>query len=205
MRFFIVLLGLFATSRAGADALLPTVHSGTRPLQACSPDFLAMRVVTDVWLADMCGGLFRSSDGGKHWGPVAKTEEPASQLSAGRLAGLMWLSEKEGLIVSGAGEVVRTTDGGRSWRQTRLPIKGPVTAGSRSGSRLWFCNAESQLVRSDDAGVAWEETAAASLQRRLRFGVLRRSRTWFRRSERRRATNLGKRGSWFGCGLGGKA
>src|SRR3954470_19915830 len=108
------------TSCVGSSATaqdVSTLDSSIRAVSSCAPDFVSTRTSSDVWLSDVCGGLFRSSDGGKLWQSVPTNRRPASQVSRGRLVALLWLSESTGLIVTKAGEVARTTDGGRSWRK----------------------------------------------------------------------------------------
>ena len=155
LRIVVVAVVTIAVGSSAIAQDVSTLDSSIRALPSCAADFVSARIASDVWLSDVCGGLFRSSDGGKLWQSVPTNRRPASQVSRGRLVALLWLSESTGLIVTKAGEVARTADGGRSWRKQSLPIHGPVLVGARVEDHFWFCNADSELSRSDDAGATW--------------------------------------------------
>jgi hypothetical protein len=61
------------------------------------------------------GVLERSTDGGRHWAPVASSEPGPSELACQGTA-QAWLGLDWEINMSSAGDLAATTDGGRTWR-----------------------------------------------------------------------------------------
>ena len=159
-----VLAGLGGAAAAEPPNGVGTVvDAGVRWIQRCATHALAFRTPSDGWLANACGGLYRSRDGGHHWVALDDALPPLSLVptsSLGRdLHGIKWLDERTGLIVGPEGFVVRSADGGRSWQRRALPGSDSAYRIEQVGATVWVCDSRSNLFRSDDAGDTWRRIA----------------------------------------------
>ena len=158
----VVALGLAGRAAPGAEHAPGdiVVDSSVRWIQRCTSVVLAFRTPGDGWLADGCGALFRSHDGGHHWVELAPTVPPLSLLPTNptrdaAVRAIEWLDERIGLVF-GDGVVVRTSNGGQTWQAQPLQRVQHVT---HVGTRVWACDWNGRVVRSDDAGASWRELA----------------------------------------------
>jgi photosystem II stability/assembly factor-like uncharacterized protein len=73
---------------------------------------------------------------------------------------LVWLSPRVGFMVSGKGAMVRTTDGGRTWTASSLPVDYVYTITTFAGSS-WLCDSRGTILRTDDEGASWQPLGSA--------------------------------------------
>ena len=129
------------------------------------------------------GGLYRSNDGGGHWDLVA--------LQGHAVSSIVIDPHKPDVVLAASADagIMRTTDGGKSWKQT-LPdekVGGvwlvfdpdnpkkmyagtrPITAGGRGGGAVRGAApvltpaTDSQIYRSTDEGITWKKTSPTGL------------------------------------------
>ena len=139
------------------------VDPGVRWIQKCATQVLAFRTPSDAWLANACGGLYRSHDGGHHWIELDEAVPPLSLVptsSLGRdLHDIEWIDERTGLIVGPRGFVVRSADGGQTWQRRALVGSDDAYDVEHVGSTVWVCDSRRDIFRSDDAGDTWRRLA----------------------------------------------
>lgn len=110
-------------------------------------------------MADACGDIFRTIDGGRSW--TRESSLPA-ELRGGR-GGVhsthwLWLDEEVGLVFPlERFRAFRTRDAGASWVRVALPRETPHHfAIEHVGSSLWTCGSTGTLMRSLDQGRSWQ-------------------------------------------------
>ncbi len=119
-----------------------------------------------------CLGVFRTSDGGKHWSSPAGPDHFAA---CGRLNYTNCIAvhpEDPDLVVCGADDVHRSTDGGHTWTQVTewfAARNSPGYAHKDHHALLWVKNVEQYFLYSgndggvnvsDDDGVTWKNHSA---------------------------------------------
>jgi photosystem II stability/assembly factor-like uncharacterized protein len=124
------------------------------------------------YYVDSAHRLFRTEDGGSTW--------KLAHAHTGELQGVIYTTDREAYVVEhetapdtgtktklhGTEELVRSTDGGVSWRAVRAPMMGGILGMYRLDDRHWWflANADctrrgacaEQVWRTDDAGNHWE-------------------------------------------------
>ncbi|HEV8374924.1 MAG TPA: hypothetical protein VGR38_01680, partial [Candidatus Polarisedimenticolia bacterium] len=176
--------GVYRSTDAGATwrhvGLAETKHIGAIWVDPRNADVAVVAALGHVFGPNPERGLYRTTDGGAHWahvldrGPevgavdlVGDPEQP-EQLFASlwQVRRHPWLDYFQPPVGAGSG-IVRSGDGGRSWRPvgTRGLPAGPlgrielaVSPGTR-GRRVWAAIHATNgggLYRSDDAGDTWQ-------------------------------------------------
>jgi photosystem II stability/assembly factor-like uncharacterized protein len=78
----------------------------------------------------------------------------------------IWLAADNPLVVLaalGEGGLLRSDDGGQSWRQTLDAEVYTIAGGDRSSAnRMYSCSSAGMVVRSDDGGETWQACTRAS-------------------------------------------
>jgi photosystem II stability/assembly factor-like uncharacterized protein len=128
-----------------------------------SPDYTSLSFVTRThgWVAgfddaDFKTRIWKTTDGGRHWAPVA------DQIAAG--GGIAWAAfASKSVGVWGYGGVGHTTDGGATWHPA-LTVGGIYNqADFASRTRGWagWSNGTSEsgggIARTDDGGKTWKK------------------------------------------------
>ena len=154
---------IWAAGRAG---VLVTRDGGTTWLEAGRPTAGNLdRLIVDPTEADTLyvstweGGLFRSTDGGRSWQPFAAGRDLDGLAIDPRAPGTMYAADGRG--------VVKTTDGGATWRRAEAGIvASTVNAVASAPGRpaTIYAGGSSGLSRSDDRGRTWTVL-------RARYGV----------------------------------
>ncbi len=70
-------------------------------------------VGSNIWAGGSAGALFRSSDGGQHWGKVALNS--AGQPENGAVTAIHFDNVQQGSITTDSGVTLATSDGGQTW------------------------------------------------------------------------------------------
>ncbi len=133
----------------------------------------------DTVYAGAPGGLYRSTNGGEHWELVA--------LEGHAVSSIVIDPRRADIVMAAAGDtgVVRSTDGGKTWKSTLPDAKvggvwlvfdpdnaknvyagtRPISAGGRGGggggrgaAPVLTPATDSQIYRSTDEGVTWKKT-----------------------------------------------
>ncbi|HEU4411313.1 MAG TPA: GNAT family N-acetyltransferase, partial [Polyangiaceae bacterium] len=176
-----LLLRWLRSSGAAAPArLLPAAAPPPAPPRPALPAALVAAVACDdgsAWLAAPGGALFRSADGGETWAPavsdptapggrrVGARARPLVALAAPRpapdaaLAPLDAWAGPAGLFAA-AGALVRSDDGGHTWRRHPSPGAIDLWAAGAEGARAYAIGPAGPLYRSDDGGATWAEAPA---------------------------------------------
>lgn len=129
---------------------------------AASPDYMSLSFVTRShgWVAgfddaDFKTRIWKTTDGGRHWAPVA------DQIAAG--GGIAWAAFASKTVgVWGYGGVGYTTDGGATWHPALTAGGTYNQAGFASRTRGWagWSNGTSEsgggIARTDDGGMTWK-------------------------------------------------
>jgi photosystem II stability/assembly factor-like uncharacterized protein len=133
-------------------------------------------------------------------GDVAQDGLPAAVVPAGTwvvrnpgptlhtLFTVAWLGDEEVWAAGAGGAVVRSTDGGRSWKLVAVPLAADwIAVGRAADGAIWLAGSDGAKLRSAD-GIAWEtiavlppDSVAGSSVRRTFLGrvlVDRWQRTW---------------------------
>jgi len=159
---------LLVSARSGADATqLPVVDGGLHWVQKCANQGITFRAATDGWLRSACGDLYRSDDQGRTWRELPADAPPVSLFrrsptpgSVGPISFVTWLSESVGLIGGLAAHIARTTDGGKTWTEVRVPTQDGIWNEAHVENRVWLCDGRGGLIRSDDGGLSWGRFSA---------------------------------------------
>lgn len=157
---------LAVTADGGATwrALPPPPASGPIPVQIQQVDFVSPE---DGWLVDPFGDLFRTTDGGQTWTPLAL---PAP----GAVHAVAFLDATHGFATTfsrGAGHfaLVETGDGGATWTAVATwpwpPQRGQfnTTTFSFASPQSGWLFAFGGLLRTADGGRTWSEFAQPGL------------------------------------------
>jgi len=115
------------------------------------------------------GGIYASGDGGREW----KMASSAAVLRDNHITKLAGCPSNAGFLFAGnETRALRTTNGGKAWREVKLGVK----AGSRlqsiacvsasSGKPLLLAGTDQGLLRSPDLGLTWQavKLTAASIR-----------------------------------------
>ena len=127
----------------------------------------------------VCGGqpatieqekeFYATSDGGAMWTLLARTHlfggprpRPTDLPTTGHAIGLDFRSADVGFLITSRGGIVRTADGGRTWRQSLFTddaytVSSTSWAGPRRVFATYFGGNVTGLLRSDDAGAHWRQ------------------------------------------------
>jgi photosystem II stability/assembly factor-like uncharacterized protein len=107
---------------------------------------------TRMWAHLATGGLWETTDGGRHWTRV-HTDALAFPIATRRGAELRLLGvDATGVIVS--------LDGGRSWAPLAVPPTSPLTAvAATTDGAVIYAGSLRELWRSTDGGATWSRTA----------------------------------------------
>jgi photosystem II stability/assembly factor-like uncharacterized protein len=91
-------------------------------------------------------GLFRTDDGGDSWRRVGARRH---------LSGAVFVTKREGLLVSQTGSLLRSGDGGRSWRAVRVSPGVELSGVFALDQKRWWLEAPGYLLRTADGGRSW--------------------------------------------------
>jgi photosystem II stability/assembly factor-like uncharacterized protein len=101
------------------------------------------------------GGLFRTTNGGKHWQRVSRRNLRNARFASPRIG----LASS---FVADSNELVHTTDGGAHWHRSSLPRGTTISAIAILDERHWWLDGSSgapargMLLRTSDGGRHWE-------------------------------------------------
>ncbi|HEY3020029.1 MAG TPA: YCF48-related protein [Solirubrobacteraceae bacterium] len=163
------------------------------PLRVRDVDFVDVRA---GWLLDDAGRLWATRDGGRSWGEIAATGSDDAQSIAFGSRTEGWLTVGDFAADPRSAFVLRTGDGGRTWRPQRLSVGAPaldgvVAAGGRQAYALTVGPAQQrQLFGTTTGGDAGDAS-------RLTLTVP--ARRFTRRSLRRAGGQLTIRGTLAGA------
>jgi photosystem II stability/assembly factor-like uncharacterized protein len=104
--------------------------------------------VGDIGL--MNGAMLRTSDGGRTWQPVSRTDEI--------LAAVDFVSITRGWVAGYAGRIQRTDDGGLSWKVQRIEHKNEIINSIffLDHERGWAAGSGGLLLATKNGGEYWE-------------------------------------------------
>ncbi len=157
--------GMVRSTDAG-DTWMPPQAPGTSPMMGVTSNIMrAVALNERVFYVSGWDGLHRSTDGGKSWDIVNIT----SDMALGRIDNLIThkgsnkgqsmlpalYARFEGTYMRVGGEIVKSTDKGKSWKTLRMDV--PMTAPSRKGQP-----SISQIVTSDGVIYAKNENTRGS-------------------------------------------
>lgn len=129
-------------------------------------------------VSDMCGALFVTSDGGATW---ERRRSPASSMGTGLQVGALLADGSLLLAGNQSKQVLRSVDGGATWRSVPTPSSQWVYALAHRGSAVWACGSDGLVLRSADFGQSWALTKPAgtnSDDRCVSLSVLDDKRAW---------------------------
>jgi photosystem II stability/assembly factor-like uncharacterized protein len=106
--------------------------------------------------------VLKTGDGGETWQPtLAQNALSEEERRHNELQHLSFRDEQHGCAVSGWGTVLRTDDGGVSWKLLgkieHHPIRDLVLTGESIGWALIAQDKSSKLLKTIDGGESWEE------------------------------------------------
>ncbi|HYV03647.1 MAG TPA: YCF48-related protein [Blastocatellia bacterium] len=98
----------------------------------------------------MNGAVLRTTDSGKTWQAVSKTDEI--------LAAVKFISPTRGWVAGYAGRIQRTDDGGLTWKVQRAEHEGEVLNSIffLDADRGWAAGGSGLLLLTIDGGASWE-------------------------------------------------
>ncbi len=141
----------------GGTSILHTTDGGARwqdtyrgPLQQKWIDAVGSR---DAWSIVVSArnepaGLMRTTDGGIRWTSLAERQDRV-------ISAIDFASPVRGWAVTEGGHVLRTDDGGRSWRVVKLPVAAGTLCATASG-QIWIGGANGDVYGSANSGVTWD-------------------------------------------------
>jgi hypothetical protein len=151
-----------------AAATLPRVDASLVDVDLCGEMAIAFPEERHGWLADDCGHVLESLDGGESWSLIdpVKRGLPAG-MERGPINRFVWPSPSVGLgLFYGSNNAVRTQDGGKSWSGLKLPGEVWTLYVENADEHIWACTMPGKIIRSDDAGATWREVANPSTEAR---------------------------------------
>lgn len=103
-------------------------------------------------IAVMSGAVLRTSDGGRSWRAVSKTDEI--------LAATDFIDPNRGWVAGYAGRIQRTDDGGLTWKIQRAEHEGEVLNSIffLDSDRGWAAGGSGLLLSTTDGGENWAAT-----------------------------------------------
>ncbi len=162
---------------------------------------LAFPSTTTGWVAGVGGALLRTTNGGSTWSVQAWPRDPYSGSDEDddgeHITDLSWRSSSTAWAVTSHGKILRTTNGGRTWRLQDRFGGGLSSIHMQSSSVGWAVGGTS-LVRTTDGGRTWRRTATANapyavagLSTTRALGVGRAGATWRTTTTGRTWTRIG--------------
>jgi photosystem II stability/assembly factor-like uncharacterized protein len=138
------------TSSSVAATWSVAEHAGT--LDLFSVDFVDPShgwAVGDIDPRGTGGAVFHTTDGGRHWTPLAGRTEVSTSVH--------FIDRKTGWIAGYAGRIDRTDDGGLSWRPQRSERGREVfnSIWAVDSRCAWAVGANGFGVRTTDGGATW--------------------------------------------------
>ncbi|MFO0550704.1 MAG: hypothetical protein U0271_20080 [Polyangiaceae bacterium] len=125
----------------------------------------------EVLVTSERGSLYRSVDNGAHWETtslsMAKPEGGTVFLRG------VWQADNGSITVAAEDSLVRSTDGGRTYKRQISPAKTNIEAIWGLGSELYLLERAGALWRSADGGQSFEKTASFPGQASGLFGLPR--------------------------------
>lgn len=107
------------------------------------------------FVADSCGRLFFTDDGGFSWSSSSREGVYASHIKTG-----IALEDGSALFAGNMGsQMLRSIDQGRTWNVVETPESQTITAMSSRGSHVWAIGTDSKILHSSDFGASWKVTA----------------------------------------------
>jgi photosystem II stability/assembly factor-like uncharacterized protein len=155
-------------SRLAPAPSSPQLDAGWEQIGSSGEAVRAMQVQTRESSRHVAGegGLFRSSEGGRHWERVSVPPDMA------RPSALAVHPRDESIMLLGTehGEVYRTEDGGSIWHPVGNAGSGPVTVLSFNPRQprwvfLGRLGPAGGVWRSTDAGQSWRQMISGPIQR----------------------------------------
>ena len=149
------------------------------PLRVRDVDFVDARA---GWLLDDAGRLWATRDGGRSWAEIAATGSDDAQSIAFGSRTEGWLTVGDFYADPRSAFVLRTGDGGRTWRPQRLSVGGPALDGvvATSGRQAYALTVGPQQQRQlfgttsgGDAGEASRLTVTTPVKRLTRKALRR--------------------------------
>jgi photosystem II stability/assembly factor-like uncharacterized protein len=121
------------------------------------------------------GAIVHTEDGGATWQEVLLPEDfklPDSALDSGVLPndallyGLSFVDENTGWISGEFGTILRTDDGGRTWKQQQSGVETTLFGIDFSGPSTGVAvGIDSVILRTDDGGATWTPTSSPFQER----------------------------------------
>jgi photosystem II stability/assembly factor-like uncharacterized protein len=132
----------------------PPLQDTRIPLERMQIDTLA-RSAAGIVAGGELGHILVSHDEGRHWA--------SAQLSTDRYAlvnQIVFATDRLGIAVGHEGWILRTEDGGNSWREVAFDASGndgPLMSAARVAPGRWIAvGAFGLMMRSDDDGRTWQ-------------------------------------------------
>ncbi len=155
-----------------------TRHIGRVIVDPRNPDIVFVAALGHAYGSNEERGVFRSTDGGKHWDKVLYKDEKAGAIditfdpdNSHILYAALWQAVRTPWSLDSGGPgsgLYKSTDGGATWKEQKghgLPdgVYGRIgVAAAPGGSRVYALieAKEGGLYRSDDAGETWKKISA---------------------------------------------
>jgi len=152
----IILAIVFVASCSVHVAAQPRVDASIREQRSCRLSAGGFPDDLHGWIGDLCGGLFKTDDGGATWRVLGHDERGIFTGRFGGISKLIWPTPSLGLaLINGGRTAYRTTDGGATWTPITVPTEQWPYAVERAGHRIWSCGSAGTIIRSDDDGASW--------------------------------------------------
>ena len=176
--------GMWKSTDAGATwqhiGLEDSRHIGAISVDPHNPDVVLVAALGHTFAANTERGVFKTTDGGKTWRKVLYKDDSTGAIDVAfapdnpqiGFAALWYHLVKPdtpfaGLLGMGGAGIYKTTDGGETWTEVKIPQLanahlgriGVVVAGN--GQRVYAIISERKeggLYRSDDGGATWKRT-----------------------------------------------
>ena len=124
---------------------------------------VAMPDATNAWAVGYGGAIVHSADGGASWSVQASTTtEPLAAVAFAdaqhgcAVGGLFFESYIFGALDSVSSVILRTDDGGASWKIVAQPSKYPLTAVAFADAQTgWAVGKHGTILRTVDGGATW--------------------------------------------------